>query len=172
MIFWEGTKTMKKTKSIFLGAALACMALVTGCGGGEVETVEAHYDMTFANETGLDVTKLEIRAAEDSDWLEIALAESVWEDSYEIPVTLSGQIPVAENGWEAQLTFADGETTATVNGLHFADGVTFDFTLEGSELVATPEVEAEETPAEDETSAVDETSTESEAAVDDTPVQQ
>ena len=63
----------KRVLAIFL-AAFAAVGM-TACGGKEVATQEVDYDMTFENQTGIDVSKLEIRYAEDADWSEIALTD-------------------------------------------------------------------------------------------------
>ena len=59
---------------------------MTACGGKEVETQEVDYDMTFENQTGIDVSVLEIRYAEDADWSEIALTDGEWKSGYQMPV--------------------------------------------------------------------------------------
>ena len=59
---------MKKRILALLLAVVAAVGM-TACGGGnEVATTEVDYDMTFENQTGIDVSKLEIRYAEDADW--------------------------------------------------------------------------------------------------------
>ncbi|MBQ1189976.1 MAG: hypothetical protein IIX57_06165, partial [Lachnospiraceae bacterium] len=57
---------------------------MTACGGKEVETQEVDYDMTFENQTGIDVSVLEIRYAEDADWSEIALTDGEWKSGYPV----------------------------------------------------------------------------------------
>ena len=104
---------------------------VTACGGEKpVETQEVDYDMTFENQTGIDVSKLEIRYAEDAEWSEIELADGVWESSYKIPVSMKGQMPVAENGWQVQMTF-EGDIQRVWEGVAFDDNIILAFSLEG-----------------------------------------
>lgn len=119
----------KRLVSVFL-AAFAAVGM-TACGGKEVETQEVDYDMTFENQTGIDVSKLEIRYAEDADWMEITLEDETWENSYEIPVSMAGQMPVAENGWQVQMTFADGETQMVWDGVEFDDAEVIAFSIDG-----------------------------------------
>lgn len=126
---------MKKRMLTMLLAAFAAVGM-TACGGKEVETQEVEYDMTFENETGMDVSKLEIRYAEDADWSEITLTEAEWKNSYEMPVSMAGQMPVAEDGWQVQMTFADGETMIW-EGVDFEDetALTFSLDAEGTPVV-------------------------------------
>lgn len=120
---------MKKRILAMLLAAFAAVGM-TACGGKEVETQEVDYDMTFENQTGIDVSKLEIRYAEDADWMEITLEDETWENSYQIPVSMAGQMPVAENGWQVQMTFGDGDTTMVWDGIEFADAAVFAFSID------------------------------------------
>ena len=104
---------------------------MTAC-GGKVETQEVDYDMTFENQTGIDVSKLEIRYADDADWSEITLAGDVWENGYQIPVSMQGQMPVAEDGWDVQMTF-DGDIQKVWEGVEFGDDIILAFSLDGTE---------------------------------------
>ena len=117
----------KRITALFLAAFAA--AGVTAC-GGKVETQEVNYDMTFENQTGIDVEKLEIRYAEDADWMEIALEGGIWQNSYQVPVSMEGQMPVAKDGWQVQMTF-DGDIQKVWDGVEFGDDIILDFTLEG-----------------------------------------
>lgn len=121
----------KRILAMFLAAFAA--AGMTACGGGDVETQEVDYDMTFENQTGIDVSKLEIRYAEDADWSEITLADGTWESSYQIPVSMKGQMPVAEDGWQVQMTFADEGIQKVWDGVEFGDDIILAFSLDGSE---------------------------------------
>lgn len=135
---------MKKRIFALLLTFVAAMGM-TACGGKEVETQEVDYDMTFENQTGIDVSKLEIRYAEDADWSEIALTDGEWKTSYQMPVSMEGQMPVAENGWQVQMTFADGEMQKVWDGVEFADDVIITFVLgEDMEPIATSSVAAAE----------------------------
>ena len=127
---------MKKRSFALLLAAFAAVGM-TACGGKEVETQEVDYDMTFENQTGIDVSKLEIRYAEDADWMEITLEDSEWKNSYQIPVSMQGQMPVAENGWDVQMTF-DGDVQKVWDGVEFGDDIILAFSLDGG----APEVES------------------------------
>lgn len=126
---------MKKRILIVLAALLALG--MTACGKEETPTTEVDYDMTFANETGIDVEKLEIRYADDAEWSAIALTGGIWESGYEIPVSMQGQMPVAEDGWQVQMTFADGEMQEEKiwEGIVFADDTTFAFSLKDGKTV-------------------------------------
>ncbi|WP_458406681.1 hypothetical protein [Anaerotignum sp.] len=133
----------KRIFTLFL-AAFAAVGM-TACGGKEVETQEVDYDMTFENQTGIDVSKLEIRYAEDADWSEIALTDGTWGSSYQIPVSMQGQMPVAEDGWQVQMTFADSDSQKVWEGVEFADDVILTFALdEDMEPVVTSGVPAPE----------------------------
>lgn len=136
---------MKKRNLIVLAALLALG--MTACGKEETPTTEVDYDMTFANETGIDVEKLEIRYADDAEWSAIALTGGIWENGYEIPVSMQGQMPVAEDGWQVQMTFADGEIQEEKiwEGIAFADDTTFVFSLkDGKAVCETSEQTAED----------------------------
>ena len=103
---------------------------MTACGGKDVETQEVDYDMTFENQTGINVSKLEIRYAEDADWSEIALTDGEWKNSYQMPVSMQGQMPVAEDGWQVQMTFADSDSQKVWDGVEFDDDVILTFALD------------------------------------------
>ena len=124
---------MKKRLFALFLAAFAAVGM-TACGGG-VETQEVDYDMTFENQTGIDVSKLEIRYAEDADWSEITLAGGVWENGYQIPVSMEGQMPVAENGWDVQMTFAGADIQKVWEGVEFGDDIILAFSLDGADPV-------------------------------------
>lgn len=123
----------KRILAIFL--AVFAAAGMTACGGEEVKTQEVDYDMTFENQTGIHVSKLEIRYAEDAEWMEVSLEGGKWENSYQIPVSMKGQMPVAENGWQVQMTFADSDIQKIWEGVEFADDIILDFSLDGSDPV-------------------------------------
>ena len=118
-------------KKRILAMFLAVFAAVgmTACGGKEVETQEVDYDMTFENQTGIDVSVLEIRYAEDADWSEIALTDGEWKSGYQMPVSMKGQMPVAEDGWQVQMTFAEGDIQKIWEGVEFQDDVVLTFSL-------------------------------------------
>ena len=119
---------MKKRIFAMFLAVFAAVGM-TACGGKEVETQEVDYDMTFENQTGMDVSKLEIRYAEDAEWSEITLTDSKWQNGYKMPVSMAGQMPVAEDGWQVQMTFGE-EIQRVWDGVEFADDTTFTFSLD------------------------------------------
>lgn len=120
---------MKKRILMMFLAAFAAVGM-TACGGKDVETQEVDYDMTFENQTGINVSKLEIRYAEDADWSEIALTDGEWKNSYQMPVSMQGQMPVAKDGWQVQMTFADGDSQKVWDGVEFDDDVILTFALD------------------------------------------
>lgn len=129
-----------------IGAAL--ILGLAGCGGedkAEAELQEVDYQMIFANQTGRDVSRLEIRPSEDGDWEEISLSEAEWKSNYEMPVVLKGMLPETEAGWQVQMTFVDDGTKGVWDGIPFADAETIIFSM--AEGKATAEVQAEEQPA-------------------------
>lgn len=139
---------MRKGMWKLLLAAVAVVGLA-GC-GTKVETQEVDYDMTFENQTGKDVSKVEIRYAEGEDWSEITLTDGIWKDSYQMPVSMEGNIPIAPDGWQVQMTFAEEETTGIWDGVCFSDETTFVFSYDdaGNPMVV-PMVDAEEVPLEE-----------------------
>ena len=120
---------MKKRILMMFLAAFAAVGM-TACGGKDVETQEVDYDMTFENQTGINVSKLEIRYAEDAEWSEIALTDGEWKNSYQMPVSMQGQMPVAKDGWQVQMTFADGDSQKVWDGVEFDDDVILTFALD------------------------------------------
>ncbi|MDO4530553.1 MAG: hypothetical protein Q4C06_01115 [Bacillota bacterium] len=119
---------MKKRVFALLLVLLTAVSM-TACGEKAVETQEVDYSMTFENQTGIDVSRLEIRYAEDAEWSEIALSGGIWENGYRIPVSMQGQMPVAENGWQVQVTFKDSDMQKVWNGVEFGDGLVFAFSM-------------------------------------------
>ena len=133
---------MRKWFMMGIAAVLACG--LSACGTVEtVPTEEADYSMVFANQTGRNVSKVEIRASEEADWYEITLTENEWKNSFEIPVFLQGQIPVAEDGWQVQMTFV-GNDAAVWEGITFADAQTITFSVDENGVTAA-QVVTEET---------------------------
>ena len=145
----------KRIFSLFL-AAFAAVGM-TACGGKEVEKQEVDYDMTFENQTGITVEKLEIRYAEDADWAEIALTDGEWKSGYEMPVSMEGLMPVAEDGWQVQMTF-EGDIQKIWEGVNFADDVILTFSLnEDMEPAVEMGIPAEEAPVAETEALTDET---------------
>lgn len=126
-----------------IGAALVLG--LGGCGGEEKQAVlqEVDYRMTFANQTGRDVSRLEIRPSAEEDWSEISLSEAEWKSNYEMPVALKGLLPETENGWQVQMTFADDGSQGVWDGVEFGDDETITFSMEAGVAEAT--VQADET---------------------------
>lgn len=122
---------MKKRLVAFFLVLMAVLSM-TACGEKAVETQEVDYQMSFENQTGIDISKLEIRYAEDADWSEITLSDGIWENGYRIPVAMQGQMPVAENGWQVQATFEGSDMQKIWSGVEFGDGLVFTFSLADS----------------------------------------
>lgn len=128
-----------------IGAAL--ILGLTGCGGeanAELQEEDYQMTMTFANQTGRDVSRLEIRPSENGEWEEISLSEEEWKSNYEMPVILKGMLPETEEGWQVQMTFADDGTQSVWDGIEFADAETITFSMAEGE--ATAEIQADEQP--------------------------
>ena len=119
---------MRKWFMMSMAAVLA--AFLVACGTEEeVQTQEVDYRMTFANQTGKNVSRLEIRPSAEADWSEITLTEKEWKSSFEMPVSLQGQIPLAEDGWQGQMTFVGNDMTVW-DGIVFADAQTITFSVD------------------------------------------
>lgn len=68
--------------------------------------------LELGNDIGRNISKLSIRPDSESEWTEISIADSLWKSGYLIPVEIEAEtIPVPENGWEIEVTFADDSTT-------------------------------------------------------------
>lgn len=135
---------MKKWFMIGMTAMLTCF--LSACGAeATVPTQDVDYSMTFANQTGRNVSRLEIRPSEEAEWSEITLTENEWKNSFEMPVSMQGQIPVAEDGWQVQMTFASDDM-AVWDGIVFADAQTITFSVDenGETAVMVEAEEAEE----------------------------
>lgn len=119
-------------KRKIFAALLTLFAAVgmTACGGEKVKTQEVDYHMTFENRTGQDVSKLQIRYAEKADWMEISLEDGTLESGYRIPVAMSGQMPLAEDGWQVEMQFVGAEKAVIWDGVEFADGEVVTFFLD------------------------------------------
>lgn len=151
-------------KRIFALLLAACS--LVGCGDASVQTEEVDYTMTFANRTGRDVSKLEIRPSEDSAWSEITLSEAEWKDGYEMPVSMQGQMPLAEDGWQVQMTFADSEGGYIWDGVHFADDNAFTFTIEDGETQVIASAAAEKGTVDDTDNSAEDTVSPAEEAAE------
>lgn len=126
---------MKKKSALFL--ALVCsLGVLSGCGKESVPQQEVSYNMTFVNETGQDVSALKIRPTEDYDWTNNLLQKDIWKTGYEVPVSLNGQVPITENGWQVQMTFTNGSENIWEDvTLKDADKITF--TMESGQSLVT-----------------------------------
>ncbi len=135
---------MKWNRMISFGLLLMGILLFAGCGSQaqpqEQETVS--YTFTFANETGEDVVDLKLRPDETYDWSENLLTTDVWETGYEMPVTLTGELPESANGWQVQMTFADG-TQAQWDGVNILDGGKTTFQANTKMEQETPDMQTE-----------------------------
>lgn len=132
---------------IHMAVASAALVLgLAGCGGEEKQQAmqEVDYRMTFANQTGRDVSKLEFRPSAEGEWWEISLSEEEWKSNYEMPVALKGVLPETEGGWQVQMTFADDGSQSVWSDVEFADEETITFSISGG--IALAEVQAEEQP--------------------------
>lgn len=116
---------MKKRLALCL--ALVCsLGLFSACGKEKLPQQEVAYNMTFINETGQDVSTLKIRPTEDYEWTNNLLQKDTWKTGYEVPVSLNGQVPVVEDGWQVQMTFTNGTENVWDNvTLKDADKITF-----------------------------------------------
>ena len=100
--------------------------------------------MVFENDTGKDVSALEIRPAGTSEWSPITLADKQWKSDCEIPVMLSGNVPEARNGWQVQMTFAEDGKKAVWEDVEFwADASIRFFVKDGEHLSAVAEEKTE-----------------------------
>lgn len=122
-----------KKRMFFMAAISAALVFgLAGCGGeeqGQTQLQETEYRMTFANQTGRDVSRLEIRPSAESDWQEISLSETEWKSNYEMPVALKGLLPETEAGWQVQMTFADDGSQNIWDSVEFADEETITFSI-------------------------------------------
>ncbi|MDD3394673.1 MAG: hypothetical protein EOM28_00510 [Clostridia bacterium] len=119
-------------KKLWLGAMLFGMVLgLTACSDAEQEPVKAGESVSvdFANQTGEDVGILRIRPSEEDEWSENLLQEEVWKQNYEMPVSLSGELPKAEDGWQVEMKFLDG-TEEIWQGVVIKDNTTAVFSYE------------------------------------------
>ena len=135
-----------KRRMFFIAAISAALVFgLAGCGGEEQEQPqlqETEYRMTFANQTGRDVSRLEIRPSAESDWQEISLSETEWKSNYEMPIALKGFLPETEEGWQVQMTFVDGSQNIW-DSVAFADEETITFSL--ADGITLAEVQMDET---------------------------
>lgn len=120
---------MKKRIFAMFLALFAAMGFAA-CGREKVETREVEYDMTFENQTGSDVSKLQIRYADNADWMDISLQDGTWESGYRIPVSMAGQMPVAKDGWQVEMQFVGGEEPVIWNGVEFDDAEVIVFSID------------------------------------------
>lgn len=150
-------------RKIWLCLMMVCSLFgFSACGSSEPETeeVEISYSMTFVNDTGHDITSLQVRPTEEYDWTDNMLTEDVWQSGYEVPVSLSGMAPVTENGWQIKVVFAEGVEHIWEN-VELGDGVAINFALEESDDSA--EGTAEDGQTSDSTESIEQNDTTTEA---------
>ncbi len=124
-------------KKLALCLALVCsLGVFSACGKEKLPQQEVDYTMTFINETGQDVSTLKIRPTEEYNWTNNLLQKDVWKTGYEVPVSLNGQVPVVEDGWQVQMTFSDGTENVWEN-VTLKDGDKITFTQENGDNVVT-----------------------------------
>lgn len=142
---------------------ICCLLGFSACGSSEPETEEQEisYSMTFVNDTGHDITSLQVRPTEDYDWTDNMLTEDVWQSGYEVPVSLSGMAPVTENGWQIKVVFAEGVEHIWEN-VELSDGASINFALEDSDDSAQENADDSQTEEGTETSEQNDTATDAE----------
>ncbi len=129
-------------KKLWLGTVLFGILLgLSACSEGEMEPPANGENVTidFVNQTGEDVGILRVRPAEESEWSDNLLQEEVWKQNFEMPVSFSGELPKAEDGWQIEMKFLDG-TEGIWQGVHLANNTTAVFSYENG----LPVVEIEE----------------------------
>lgn len=131
----------------FMVMAVLCAVAFTACSNkGPVETKEVSYELTFSNDTGKDISQLCLRPAVDNyRWTENLLQEELWKDGYEVPIELTGSVPVTEDGWEVKVTFVgdkeDEKQEHVWKDVQIANNAKISFTMK--EAVALSDDEAE-----------------------------
>lgn len=118
---------MKKILAILLSIC-ACFSFAA-CSKEETPKEEVNYTMTFVNETGQDVTQLCLRPLEDYEWTDNLLQESKWENGFEVPVSLSGTVPVTQTGWQIKMVFSNN-TEQIWKDVALEDGALLTFSLD------------------------------------------
>lgn len=118
---------MKKVLAILLSIC-ACISFAA-CSKEETPKEEVNYTMTFINETGQDVTQLCLRPLEDYEWTDNLLQESKWENGFEVPVSLSGTVPVTQTGWQIKMVFSNN-TEQIWKDVALEDGALLTFSLD------------------------------------------
>lgn len=118
---------MKKILALLLSIC-ACISFAA-CAKEETPKEEVDYTMTFVNQTNQDVTQLCLRPLEDYEWTDNLLQESKWENGFEVPVSLSGTVPVTETGWQIKMVFSNN-TEQIWKDVALEDGAVLTFTLD------------------------------------------
>ena len=119
-------------KRLWLGAMMLAMALgLTACSeAGEGSSADGeNMTIDFVNQTGADVGILRIRPSDADDWSENLLKEEAWKQNYEMPVSLSGALPEAKDGWQVEMKFLNG-TEEIWQGIVLEDNTTAVFSYE------------------------------------------
>lgn len=137
-------------KKLWVGAMMIAMALgLTACGEKAEGSADEGESITidFINQTGADVGILRIRPNDKDDWSENLLQEEAWKQNYEMPVSLSGELPKPEDGWQVEMKFLNG-TEEIWQGIVLEDNTTAVFSYENG----VPVVKIEATEETDQTS--------------------
>ncbi len=143
---------MRKPK--FMVMAVLCVAMLAGCQSKEpVETKDVSYELTFRNDTGVDISTLCLRPAVDNyKWTANLLQEEVWKNGNDVPIELTGKIPVTDKGWEVKVTFANGEDKDAEHiweGVQIADDAEISFTMKDAATLADDKPDEENDTKED-----------------------
>ncbi|MCI8342782.1 MAG: hypothetical protein HFE62_06205 [Firmicutes bacterium] len=86
----------------------------------------------IGNDIGRNVSKLSIRPNSESQWTEISIDNGIWKSGYMIPVKIEAEsIPIAENGWDIEVTFSDDSSTKVFEGIPFENEKSFILTSDG-----------------------------------------
>ncbi|WP_304507077.1 hypothetical protein [Anaerotignum sp.] len=119
-------------KKLWLGVMVFGMLFgLTACSEAKEEPMGQgkNVSVEFINQTGEDVGILRVRPDEEYDWSENLLQEEVWKQNYKMPVSLSGELPKAEDGWQVEMKFLDG-TEDIWQGVVLEDNTTAVFSYE------------------------------------------
>ena len=133
-------------KRLWLGAMMLAMALgLTACSEQKESTANEGESVTvdFINQTGADVGILRIRPNAEDDWSENLLQEEAWKQNYEMPVSLSGELPKSEDGWQVEMKFLNG-TEEIWQGIVLENNTTAVFSYENGLPVVKMEAGSEE----------------------------
>lgn len=74
-------------------------------------------EVEIINNIGKDLSSARIRPSDTSDWSANLLVEDVWKDGYALPITLKGDYPEGDAGWEVEVTYAEDSKTDVWKGV-------------------------------------------------------